>query len=124
MARILIVDDSVIMRRNLRSLVTRLGHEVVGEASDGNEGYVKYVETKPDLVTMDISMPDTNGIEATSRILEIDPEASIIIVSALKQKKDVLQAIQAGAKYFILKPFSDAKVREVIEQVLNHKESN
>ncbi len=122
MARILIVDDSIVMRRNLRNLLVKLGHEVAGEAADGAEAFNRYIETKPDIVTMDISMPETNGIEATTRILEFDPDAMIIVISALQQKKDVLLAINAGAKYFIVKPYSDVKVRDVIEQIMSAKE--
>ncbi|HPM02373.1 MAG TPA: response regulator [Candidatus Cloacimonadota bacterium] len=121
MARILIVDDSIIMRRNLRVLLTKLGHEVVGEASNGHEALKKYQEHEPDIVTMDISMPELSGIEATERIINQFPDATIVIVSALKQKKDVVQAINAGAKYFIVKPFEDIKVKEVIDNIVAGK---
>ncbi len=119
MARILIVDDSIITRSNLKKVLTKLGHKVVGEASNGTIGIYKYFNLKPDLVTMDISMPETNGIEATEKILKMDPNALIVMVSALNQKRDIMDAIHTGAKYYILKPFKTEKVREVIEKVLN-----
>ena len=121
MARILIVDDSVITRSNLKKVLAKLGHEVIGEASNGSIGIFKYKQLQPDLVTMDISMPQTNGIEATTKILKFDPNALIIMVSALNQKRDIMDAIHSGAKYYILKPFKDVKVKEVIDKVLNSR---
>ncbi len=121
MARILLVDDSVIIRRNLKVILARLGHEIVGEASDGLEAFKAYKECKPDLVTMDISMPNSSGIEATHKIIEYDPKASIVMISALRQKKDIMEALDAGAKYFIIKPFTDDKVKEVIDKVTSNQ---
>jgi len=121
MANILIVDDSIITRSNLKKVLTELGHKVIGEASNGAIGIFKYSKLKPDLVTMDISMPQTNGIEATAKIIEMDPNALIVMVSALNQKRDIMDAIHSGAKYYILKPFKIDKVREVIDKVLESR---
>jgi two-component system chemotaxis response regulator CheY len=121
MVKVLIVDDSVIIRRNLKDILTRLNYKVVGEASNGKEALEKYIICNPDIVTMDISMPGTDGITATIKILDRFPNATIIIVSALNQRTDVLKAINAGAKYYIVKPFSELKIKEVFEQVLTDK---
>lgn len=118
MARILIVDDSILMRRNLRTLLTEAGHEVVAEASNGMEAYKEYDKHKPELVTMDITMPVMSGIDSLKRILATYPEANIIMISALDQRNMVFEALQSGAKHYILKPITMEKILKTIDDVL------
>ncbi len=118
MARILVVDDSSIMRRNLSAILKKAGHTIIAEAANGELGYKEYEKHKPDLVTMDITMPVMDGIAAVKKIIQIDPEASIIMISALDQKFMVLSAIQCGAKHYIIKPFTPEKVIHVVDEVL------
>lgn len=119
MARVLVVDDSSIMRRNLSTILKRAGHTIVAEASNGELGAKEYEKHKPDLVTMDITMPILDGIGAVKKIISFDPEALIIMISALDQKFMVLTAIQNGARHYIIKPFSSEKVIDVVNEVLN-----
>ncbi len=116
--KILIVDDAAFMRMLLKDIVTKAGFEVVGEASNGKEAVEKYKELKPDVVTMDITMPEMNGIEAVKEIKKIDPNANIIMVSAMGQQAMVIEAIQAGAKDFIVKPFQPARVIEALKKAV------
>ena len=115
--KVLIVDDAAFMRMLLKDIVTKAGYEVVGEASDGAEAVEKYKELKPDIVTMDITMPEMNGIEATKKIMKIDPNANIIMCSAMGQQMMVVEAIQAGAKDFIVKPFQQGRVVEALSKI-------
>jgi len=117
MANILIVDDSCIMRRNLRILLTKAGHTVISEASDGMQAYQEYLKHRPDLVTMDITMPKMNGIESLKQIIAADPDAKVVMVSALDQRNMIFEALQSGAKHYILKPINDQTL-EVIQEVL------
>lgn len=119
MARILVVDDAKFMRITLTDILVKANHEVVSEAENGIEAVKKYKETQPDLVTMDITMPEMNGIDAVKMIKEIDPKAKIIMCSAMGQQKMVVDAISAGAKDYIVKPFDDSRVVEAINSVLN-----
>lgn len=116
--RILIVDDVAFMRMMLKDILTKNGFEVVAEAADGVQAVEKYVETKPDLVTMDITMPEMDGIMALKEIRRIDPDAKVIMVSAMGQQAMVIDAIQAGAKDFIVKPFQADRVLEAVTKVL------
>ncbi len=116
--RILIVDDAAFMRMMLKDILTKNGFEVVAEAADGVQAVEKYVETKPDLVTMDITMPEMDGIMALKEIRRIDPDAKVIMVSAMGQQAMVIDAIQAGAKDFIVKPFQADRVLEAVTKVL------
>ena len=116
--KVLIVDDAAFMRMLLKDIVTKAGFEVVGEAANGKEAVEKYKELKPDVVTMDITMPEMNGIEAVKEIKKIDPNANIIMVSAMGQQAMVIEAIQAGAKDFIVKPFQPARVIEALKKVV------
>ena len=116
--RILIVDDVAFMRMMLKDILTKNGFEVVAEAADGVQAVEKYVETKPDLVTMDITMPEMDGIMALKEIKRIDPDAKVIMVSAMGQQAMVIDAIQAGAKDFIVKPFQADRVLEAVTKVL------
>lgn len=116
--RILIVDDAAFMRMMLKDILTKNGFEVVAEAADGVQAVEKYVETKPDLVTMDITMPEMDGIMALKEIRRINPDAKVIMVSAMGQQAMVIDAIQAGAKDFIVKPFQADRVLEAVTKVL------
>lgn len=118
MARILVVDDSAVMRRNLISVLTKAGHEIVAQASDGGQAHSLYRTYLPDLVTMDITMPEVNGIEAVGRIRADFPDANIIMISALDQKQMVLEALKLGAKHYIIKPINPEKVISIINKVL------
>lgn len=118
MIKVLIADDTQFMRVNLRIVFERNGIQIVGEADSGSKAVKMYEQLRPDIVTMDITMPNIDGIEATRQILKMDPSAKIIIVSALGQEVFVREAILAGAKNFIVKPFREDKVLEVIEKVL------
>ena len=121
MARILVVDDSVYFRLKLREILTSAGHEIVAEAANGQSAVLKYKELRPDLVTMDISMPDTDGIMGVRKILEFDPKAKIVMVSAMGQKHMVFDALRAGAKHFIVKPVDNTATLDVIDKVLHVK---
>ena len=116
--RILIVDDAAFMRMMIKDILTKNDFEVVGEAADGVQAIEKYIDLKPDLVTMDITMPEMDGIAALKAIKEKDPAAKIIMCSAMGQQAMVIDAIQAGAKDFIVKPFQADRVVEAIEKAL------
>ncbi len=118
MAKILIVDDSRTSRRILKGLLEGEGYEIVGEAVNGQEGYDKYVELKPDLVTMDITMPVMTGVESLKKIKGDFPEAKVIMVSAAGQQHNMLEAVQSGAAEFIAKPFDADEIKRVIKNVL------
>jgi len=117
--RVLIADDAAFMRNMLKKILTQAGYEVVGEASNGVEAVEKYKEIRPDVMTMDIVMPEKDGIEAVREIVEYDPNARIIICSALGQQSMIIEAIQAGAKDYIIKPFQPEKVIETIKKVVH-----
>jgi two-component system chemotaxis response regulator CheY len=121
MAKVLIVDDAVFMRTMIRHIVIEMGHEPVAEASTGEEAVKLYRDMHPDLVTMDITMPDMDGITAVTHILEYDPAARIIMCSAMGQHRMVLDAIQAGAKDFMIKPLIKDRVIESIQKVLGQR---
>jgi two-component system chemotaxis response regulator CheY len=121
MARVMIVDDADFMRTMIRHIVTEMGHDVMAESSTGGEAVRLYKEHRPDLVTMDITMPDMNGITAATQILDFDPSAKIIMCSAMGQHRMVLDAIQAGAKDFIIKPLIKDRVIEAIQNVLSQR---
>ncbi|HBI04952.1 MAG TPA: two-component system response regulator [Paenibacillaceae bacterium] len=116
--RILIVDDAAFMRMMIKEILSSYGFEVVGEAHDGLMAIEKYCELRPDLVTMDITMPEMDGITALKEIKKFDPEAKVIMCSAMGQQAMVIEAIQAGAKDFIVKPFQADRVIEVIKKTL------
>ncbi|BAM46926.1 MAG: response regulator [Amphibacillus sp.] len=117
MARILITDDAAFMRMQLRNIFESLGHEIVGEAENGQVAIDLYKELMPDLVTMDITMPEMNGVEAVKGIKSFDPNATIVMCSAMGQQQMVLEAIQAGAKDFIVKPFDQERIKQAIEKI-------
>jgi len=118
MARVLIVDDAAFMRMMIKDILEKNGYEVVGEASNGIKGVELYKTEKPDIVTMDITMPEMDGIEAVKSIKAFDPAAKIIMCSAMGQQTMVMDAIRAGAKDFIVKPFQADRVLEAIKKVL------
>lgn len=118
MARIMIVDDAMFMRVTLKNILTKEGHEIVGEAENGEDAVARYAELKPDIVTMDITMPKMDGIAAVREIIGQDPNARIIMCTAMGQKNMVLEAIQAGAKDFVVKPFQPERVVEGISKAL------
>jgi len=116
--KILVVDDAAFMRMMLKDILTKAGYEVVGEAADGVEALTKYNELKPDLVTLDITMPNKDGIAALKDIKAADPSALCVMCSAMGQQSMVIEAIQSGAKDFIVKPFQADRVIESIKKVL------
>lgn len=118
MKKILIVDDAAFMRLVLKTMLEKNGFEVIGEAVNGLEAIEKYKALSPDLVTMDITMPVMEGIEAVKRIKEVDSGANIIMCSAMGQQTMVVQSLQAGAKDFIVKPFQEERVLESIRRVI------
>lgn len=119
MAKILIVDDSIIMRKNLEFILKNSNHQIVGQATNGKQAVELYKECKPDLVTMDISMPFMSGTDAVSEIISIDSSAKIIMISAINQKQLVFEAIKKGAKHYIVKPIDAENVIKTIDSVLN-----
>jgi two-component system chemotaxis response regulator CheY len=110
MPRVLVVDDAGFMRQTLSAILTQHGYEVVGTAADGREAVTAYQQHKPDLVTMDLTMPNVDGLQAVREIREIDPRARIVVVSAMGQQAKVLDAIQAGASDFVVKPFDEERL--------------
>lgn len=115
--RILIADDALFMRNMLKEIFVKAGYLVVGEAANGVEAVEKYRELQPDLVTMDIVMPLKSGIEALQQITGEDPDARVVMCSALGQESLVLEAVQAGAKDFIIKPFKEERVLDVVRRI-------
>lgn len=118
MAKILIVDDSRTSRKILRNLLEEAGHEIVGEAVNGDEGYLQYRELHPDLVTMDITMPVTDGLQALQLIRHFDKEAKVVMITAAGQKEKMVQALKEGAVEFITKPFDKEDVVSTINKVV------
>ena len=116
MANILIVDDSRTSRKILRKILEDNGYTVIGEAVNGEDGYIKYQELKPDLVTLDITMPKMDGLESLRLIRKFDPEAKAVMITAAGQKEKMLLAIKSGAADFIAKPYEGSDVIKVIEK--------
>lgn len=120
--KVLVVDDALFMRAMIKDILTASGrYAVVGEAGNGQEAVQKYQELQPDLITMDIVMPTLDGIEATRQILKVDPRVRVVMCSALGQEPLVIESIAAGARDFIVKPFSPEKVLKVLDQIMNIK---
>jgi two-component system, chemotaxis family, chemotaxis protein CheY len=115
---VLVCDDAIFMRTMISDILTQAGFEVVGEAESGTQAVERYHALKPDLVTMDIVMPDMGGIEAVRAICKTDPDAKILMCSAMGQQALVVEAIQAGAKDFVVKPFQPSRVLEAVQRVL------
>ena len=118
MAKVLIVDDAAFMRMMIKDILEKGGFEIVGEANNGIKAVELFKKEKPDVVTMDITMPDMDGIEDVKAIKEFDPAAKIIMCSAMGQQTMVMDAIKAGAKDFIVKPFQPDRVIEAVTKVL------
>lgn len=118
MKKIMIVDDSVIIRQRLREVFRSKGFDVVAEVDNGERAIMKFREHKPDIVTMDISLPGISGIETVKKLIEIDSDVKIIMITAMGERTTVMQAIKLGAVNFIVKPFQEDKVIEVIYEVL------
>lgn len=118
MANILIVDDSKTSRKMLRNILEENGHVVVDEAVDGEDGVKKFMEHKPDLVTLDITMPRIDGIEALSMIKAVNPAAKVIMLTAAGQKNKMIDCIKLGADEFLTKPFDKAEIVSVVERAL------
>ncbi|NLW60143.1 MAG: response regulator [Firmicutes bacterium] len=117
MKKVLIVDDAAFMRMSLKKIMVENGFEVIGEAENGKEAVTKYNELQPDIVTLDITMPEMDGITALKAIMKIDPEANVVIVSAMGQESYVREAVMAGAKNFIVKPFNKEHVIKVLNSL-------
>lgn len=115
---ILIVDDAAFMRMMIKDILSKNGYTIVGEAENGLIGVEKFLELKPDLVTMDITMPEMDGITAVREIRKVEPNAKIIMCSAMGQQAMVIDAIQAGAKDFIVKPFQPDRVLEAVAKAI------
>lgn len=118
MARIVVVDDAMFMRRLVSDALRGGGHEVIGEAANGVEAVQRFVELRPDVMTMDVTMPEKDGIEAVREIIAIDPAARIVMCSALGQESKVIEAIRAGAKDFVVKPFDAERVVGAINKAI------
>ena len=119
MAKVLIVDDAAFMRMTIKQMLEKGGHEASGEAGNGIEAVKKFIELKPDIVLLDITMPEMNGVEALKRIKELEPTAKVVICSAMGQQAMVAQAIQYGAKDFIVKPFEEDRLIASIDKVMS-----
>ncbi|WP_028058562.1 response regulator [Candidatus Solirubrobacter pratensis] len=118
MARILVVDDAAFMRKMVSDVLTQGGHEVVGEAGNGQEAIARFHELKPELTTLDITMPEKDGLSALKEIVQLDPGARVIMCSALGQESKVLESIKLGAKDFVVKPFQADRVLEAVAKAL------
>lgn len=119
--RVLVVDDSAFARRSMSQVVTGLGGTIVGEAVTGREAVQKYLTLRPDLVLMDITMPEMEGIDAVAAIMEQDASARIVMVTSVAHKEMVKRALSLGARHFIAKPFERARAQEIIRFVLRQK---
>ena len=118
MARILVVDDAAFMRKMVTDALTKGGHEVIGEAGNGAEAVQQYQTLKPDLTTLDITMPEKDGLSALRDIMAMDPSAKVIMCSALGQESKVLESIKLGAKDFVVKPFQVDRVLDAVVKAL------
>ena len=119
MARVLVVDDAAFMRKMVSDALTKGGHEVVGEAGNGVEAVSQYQALKPEVTTLDITMPEKDGLAALKEIIELDPGARVIMCSALGQESKVLESIKAGARDFVVKPFQADRVIDAVGKALN-----
>ena len=118
MARVLVVDDAAFMRKLLGDALKSGGHEIVGEAGNGTEAVARFQELKPELTTLDITMPEKDGLTALAEIMAIDPTAKVVMCSALGQEGKVLESIKLGAKDFVVKPFQPPRVLEAVGKAL------
>jgi two-component system, chemotaxis family, chemotaxis protein CheY len=118
MARVLVVDDAAFMRKMVSDTLTKGGHEVVGEAGNGVEAVDRYQQLQPDLTTLDITMPEKDGIAALQEVIALDPAARVIMCSALGQESKVLESIKLGARDFVVKPFQADRVLDAVGKAL------
>jgi two-component system chemotaxis response regulator CheY len=118
MARVLVVDDAAFMRKMVSDALTGGGHEIVGEAANGSEAVQRFQELRPDVMTLDITMPEKDGLAALKEIIAVDPGAKVIMCSALGQESKVLESIKLGAKDFVVKPFQADRVLSAIAKAL------
>jgi two-component system, chemotaxis family, chemotaxis protein CheY len=118
MARVLVVDDAAFMRKMVSDALTGGGHEIVGEAANGAEAVQRFQELRPDVLTLDITMPEKDGLTALKEIIAVDPGAKVIMCSALGQESKVLESIKLGAKDFVVKPFQADRVLSAIDKAL------
>ena len=118
MARVLVVDDAAFMRKMVSDALTKGGHEVVGEGANGEEAVARYQELQPDLTTLDITMPEKDGLAALKEIVALDPAAKVIMCSALGQESKVLEAVKSGAKDFVVKPFQPDRILDAAAKAL------
>lgn len=118
MARVLVVDDAAFMRKVLTDALTTGGHEVVGEAGDGDAALAAFKELAPELTTLDITMPEKDGLVTLRELIALDPDARVIICSALGQEAKVLEAVKAGARDFVVKPFSPERLLGAVSKAL------
>ena len=118
MARVLVVDDAAFMRKMVSDALSKAGHEVIGEAANGTEAVESFRSLKPELTTLDITMPEKDGLQALGEIMTLDPSARVIMCSALGQESKVLESIKLGARDFVVKPFQPARVQEAVAKAL------
>ncbi len=118
MARILVVDDAAFMRKMVSDALIKGGHEVVGEAGNGTEAVARFLQLRPELTTLDITMPEKDGLTALREIIELDPGARVIMCSALGQESKVLESIKLGARDFVVKPFQPDRVLDAVSKAL------
>jgi two-component system chemotaxis response regulator CheY len=118
MARVLVVDDAAFMRKMVTDALTGGGHEIIGEAANGVEAVQRFQELRPDVMTLDITMPEKDGLAALKEIIAVDPGAKVIMCSALGQESKVLESIKLGAKDFVVKPFQADRVLSAIAKAL------
>lgn len=118
MARVLVVDDAAFMRKMVSDALSGGGHEIVGEAGNGIEAISQYQELRPDVITLDITMPEKDGLAALKEIMAIDPSAKVVMCSALGQESKVLEAVKSGAKDFVVKPFQPDRVLSAINKAV------
>jgi two-component system chemotaxis response regulator CheY len=115
---VLVVDDAKFMRHMLKGILEDMGFEVIGEAANGKEAFEKYSELKPDVVTMDIVMPEVSGIEALREIRAVDPDAKVVMISAIDQREPLMEALKLGAADYVVKPFEKDRVQEALQRVM------
>ncbi len=120
MKKVLIVDDASVVRMLIKKILKQDDFEIVGEASNGKDALVKYKELRPDVVTMDMIMPEVDGIQATKDIISFDDNAKVVIVSSIDQKEMLVRAIKAGASSYIVKPFESDRVISTLNEVLKN----
>ena len=118
MARVLVVDDAAFMRKMVSDALTKGGHEVVGEAGNGQEAIARFQELRPEVMTLDITMPEKDGLSALRELMELEPTARVVMCSALGQESKVLESIKLGAKDFVVKPFQPDRVLEAVGKAL------